>query len=81
MQHRGGGEAIDDILPPEPKAELVHWMPARPLTLGVKGISLATLAAFALGAFTAVAVLGMLRWPGPRDEAIRRERRRVRGAP
>jgi len=59
-------DQIDDILPPEPNGELVHWMQPRPLTMGPAGISIATAAAFAIGALTAVAALALLRWLGPR---------------
>jgi hypothetical protein len=51
---------IDDVLPPEPNGELVHWMEPRPLTVGATGISLATGAAFALGALAALAVVGLI---------------------
>lgn len=56
---------IDDVLPPEPNGEVVHWMDPRPPSLGVAGVSMATAAAFALGAATAVAVLAMMHWLGP----------------
>ncbi|HSV01611.1 MAG TPA: hypothetical protein VLI41_00270 [Phenylobacterium sp.] len=58
-------DEIDDILPPEPNGELVHWMQPRPLTVGPAGISIATAAAFAIGALTAVAALALLRWLRP----------------
>jgi hypothetical protein len=51
---------IDDVLPPEPNGELVHWMEPRPLTVGATGISLATAAAFALGALATLAVVGLM---------------------
>lgn len=60
-----GLDPIDDILPPEPNGELVHWMRPRPLTMGPAGISMAAAAAFAIGAITAVAALALLRWLGP----------------
>jgi hypothetical protein len=53
-------DPIDDVLPPEPNGELVHWMEPRPLTVGATGISLATAGAFALGALAALAVLGLI---------------------
>ena len=59
-------DQIDDILPAQPNGELVHWMQPRPLTMGPAGISIATAAAFAIGALTAVAALALLRWLGPR---------------
>jgi hypothetical protein len=71
-------DEIDDVLPPEPNGELVHWMEARPLTLGATGISVATASAFALGALAAVAVLGLMHWVGP-ERAPARWRRRLRG--
>jgi hypothetical protein len=64
-------EEIDDVLPPEPNGEIVHWMEPRPLRLGAAGISLATASAFALGALTAVAVLGLMHWLGPERETPR----------
>ena len=70
---------IDDVLPPEPNGELVHWMEPRPLTVGTTGISLATAGAFALGAVTTVAVLGLMHWLGPqRRVAVPRWARRGR---
>ncbi|MFC3067734.1 hypothetical protein [Phenylobacterium soli] len=59
-------EDIDDVLPPEPNGELVHWMEPRPISLGATGISLATAAAFALGALTTLGVLAAVHWLGPR---------------
>jgi hypothetical protein len=64
-------EDIDDVLPPEPSGEIVHWMEARPIRLGPAGISLATASAFALGAMTTVAVLGLMHWLGPQRQAPR----------
>jgi hypothetical protein len=64
-------EDIDDVLPPEPNGEIVHWMEPRPLRLGPTGISLATASAFALGALTTVAVLGLMHWLGPQREPPR----------
>jgi hypothetical protein len=72
-------EDIDDVLPPEPNGELVHWMEPRPLTVGATGISLATAAAFALGALAALAVVGMIVGPARlREAAIPRIKRRDR---
>ena len=56
---------------PETDGELVHWMEPRRLTLGTTGISVATASAFALGALTAVTVLGLLHWVGPERELPR----------
>jgi len=64
-------DEFDDTLPPEPNGELVHWMEPRRLTLGTAGISVATASAFALGALTAVTVLGLLHWIGPQRELPR----------
>jgi hypothetical protein len=64
-------EDVDDILPPEPNGEIVHWMEPRPLSVGAAGISMATVGAFALGAATAVAVLGLMHWLGPERRAGR----------
>jgi hypothetical protein len=69
---------IDDVLPSEPNGEVVHWMEARPLTVGPAGISLATAAAFALGAIAAVAVLGLMHRLAPARETPRWRRRRGR---
>ena len=71
-------EDIDDVLPPEPNGELVHWMQPRPMSFGVTGISMATAGAFALGVLTTVTVLGLMHWLGPQREAPRlRWRRRT----
>ena len=70
-------DEFDDILPPEPNGELVHWMARRPLTLGATGISVATASAFALGAVAAVAVISLLHWGGP-DRAAPRLGRHIR---
>ena len=70
-------DEFDDVLPPEPNGELVHWMEPRRLTLGTAGISVATASAFALGALTAVTVLGLLHWIGPERE-VPRVRMRLR---
>jgi hypothetical protein len=74
-------EDIDDVLPPEPNGELVHWMEPRPLTVGATGISVATAAAFALGALTALAVVGVVLGKTGllREAAIPRLGRRDRG--
>ena len=65
----GHGESIfdeiDDILPQEPNGEIVHWMQPKPLTFGPAGLSLATAGAFALGALSVVAVLGLMHLAGP----------------
>jgi hypothetical protein len=58
-------EDIDEILPPEPNGEVVHWMEPRPLSLGAAGISITAATAFALGALTAVTALALMRWLGP----------------
>lgn len=68
-------EDVDDVLPPDPNGEIVHWMEPRPLTVGAAGISLATVSAFALGALAAVAVLGVMHWLGPEREPPRPWRR------
>jgi len=52
---------IDDILPPEPNGEVVHWMAARPVSIGTAGISMTVLGAFALGAVAAVAAVALMR--------------------
>jgi hypothetical protein len=52
---------IDDILPPEPNGEVVHWMQARPISIGAAGISMTVLGAFALGALATVAALALIR--------------------
>lgn len=58
-------DEFDDVMPPEPNGELVHWMEPRRLTLGTAGISVATASAFALGALTALTVLSLMHWVGP----------------
>jgi hypothetical protein len=58
----------DDGGPTDTNGELVHWMQAKPLSVGAVGISAAAAGAFALGAATAVAVLALLHWLGPERE-------------
>lgn len=70
-------EDIDDILPPEPNGELVHWMEPRPLTLGTAGVSLAAAGAFALGALAAVTVMAILRRNDPARRVPRQFSRRA----
>jgi len=60
---------IDDVLAPEPNGELVQWMQPRPLTLGPAGVSLATVAALAIGALTTLAVLAAMHRLAPQPEA------------
>ena len=57
---------IDDILPPEPNGEVVHWMQSRPLSLGAAGISMSVAGAFALGALAAVAAMAIYKHYGER---------------
>jgi hypothetical protein len=64
-------EDVDEVLPPEPSGEIVHWMEPRPLRLGPAGVSVATATAFVLGALTTVAVLGLMHWLGPERQAPR----------
>jgi hypothetical protein len=67
----------DDLLPPEPNGELVHWMEPRPMSVGPAGVSAAALGAFALGAAVAVGVLAVMHWLGPeRDVEVPRLRQR-----
>jgi len=63
-----GEDYGDDLLPPEPNGELVHWMEPRPLSFGATGVSAAALGAFALGAAVAVGVLAVMHWLGPQRE-------------
>jgi hypothetical protein len=50
-----------DELPPEPDdGEIVHWMEPRSLSLGLGGVSAATLTAFALGAVAAVGLMALI---------------------
>ena len=58
-------EDFDDVLPEEPRGELVHWMEPRPLTFGPAGLSLAVAGAFALGLATALIAVGVSRMAGP----------------
>ncbi len=55
----------DEVLPQEPKGELVHWMEPRPLTFGPAGLSLAVAGAFALGLAVALLAVGAGRLVGP----------------
>lgn len=70
-------EDFDDILPEEPNGEVVHWMPAKPLTVGPAGISIATLSAFAVGAAAAVAVIGLMHWLQPQRSVVTRVRSKL----
>jgi hypothetical protein len=70
-------EPADEVLPPEPKGELVHWMTPRRWSLGATGVTLAAVSAFALGVAVAVTVLAMLRRL-PRDDGGPRWARRNR---
>jgi hypothetical protein len=58
-------EEFDDVLPNEPKGELVHWMEPRPLTFGPAALSLAVAGAFALGLATALVAVSLSRMAGP----------------
>ena len=71
-------EELDDLAQPAANGELVHWMEAKPLSVGSAGITGTALGAFALGAVAAVALLGVahLLRPAPRM-LIERFRRRV----
>jgi hypothetical protein len=74
---------VDDILPDEPNGELVHWMQAKPMSMGLPQISAAAAGAFALGAVTAITVLAVMHWIGPERTAqmpnrLRRLRAKVR---
>ena len=71
-------DEVDDILPPEPNGELVHWMEPRPLTVGATGISVATATAFALGALVAVTLLGVFAWKTAPEVVLPRWARRDR---
>jgi hypothetical protein len=74
-------EPVDDIgseMPAPGDGELVHWMDPKPMRLGPAGITGTALAAFTLGAVTAVAVLAAARWLGPvREMVIERRARRT----
>jgi hypothetical protein len=72
-----GQDYVDDILPPEPNGELVHWMEPRPLSVGPAGISVAAVGAFALGAAVTVGVLALMHWLGPARELGAPRRRRL----
>jgi len=61
-------ENFDELLAAEPRGELVHWMEARPLSVGAGGLSLAVAGAFAAGLTVGLLLLGL-------SQAIRRERR------
>jgi hypothetical protein len=58
-------DEIDEPLAEAQNGELVHWMAARPLSLGPTGISMAVGAAFALGLATAAVTVAILRLAGP----------------
>ena len=58
---------VDGDLSEEPDNEVVHWMAPKPMSVGPGGLSAAVGTAFVLGAATAVGVLALMRWLGPRD--------------
>ncbi len=60
-----------DLEEAEEDPEIVHWMAARPLSVGAVGLSSAVAGAFVLGAATAVGVLALMHWLGP-DRGSRR---------
>ncbi len=74
-------EPVDDIggeVPEPTDGELVHWMDPKPLRVGPAGLTGTALAAFTLGAVTAVAVLAIAHWIGPvREVVIERRGRRA----
>ena len=61
--------AEDDILPPEPNGEVVHWMDPGPWRLPA-GVPASTVGAFALGVAAAVAGFYLFRYLAPRREAL-----------
>ena len=69
----------DDSRPTESNGELVHWMQAKPLSVGVAGISAAAASAFAVGVVAAVAVLALMHWVGPQRELAGRRWMRRHG--
>jgi hypothetical protein len=58
---------VEDDLIEEPDNEVVHWMAPKPMSVGPGGLSAAVSAAFVLGAATAVGVLALMHWLGPRE--------------
>ena len=62
--------AEEDIRPPEPTGEVVHWMAPGPLRLGSRDVPVTTIAAFAVGAVVAVAGLLLVQYLAPRREAL-----------
>ena len=59
---------FDDLLPPRPNGELVHWMDPRPMSLGAGAVSVVVLGAFAAGLGAALLVTSL-------SQMVRRERR------
>jgi hypothetical protein len=64
MTEHSYGE-IDEPLPEAQSGELVHWMAARPLSLGPAGILMAVGGAFVLGLATAAITVAVLRLARP----------------
>jgi hypothetical protein len=62
---------------PAANGELVHWMDRPRLKVGAAGVSITAGAAFTLGVVTAVGVLALAHWLGPKRVV---EMRRVRKA-
>jgi hypothetical protein len=71
-------EEVDDVLPPDPDGEIVHWMDPKPLSVGPAGISAAAAGALVLGVALTLVVLALTHWLGP-ERALRRPRWRGRG--
>lgn len=69
---------VEDDVPEEPDGEIVHWMEAKPLSIGPAGLSGAVAGAFVLGAATAVGVLALMHMlaPPPREAGFVLHRKR-----
>jgi hypothetical protein len=57
-------EDFDDVLPPRPNGELVHWMDAPPMSFGPAAISLAVVGAFAAGLAAGILALSLQHMAG-----------------
>lgn len=62
--------AEDDMLPPQPNGEVVHWMDPGPLRLGGSVVRASAAAAFGLGIAATVAGYFLYRYLEPRREGL-----------
>jgi hypothetical protein len=70
-------EDVDDVPPPTPGGEIVHWMDPKPLRVGPAGVSAMAAGALVLGVALTLAVLALTHWLGP-ERVLQRPRWRTR---